>query len=55
MLSLYELDLLVFEHEDEDIKAFEGSCSPLDIYTASADVSENYGIYRPQIRSDQGV
>ena len=55
MLCLYQLVLLVLEHDEEDIAAFRIHVHPLTSRLQVPRSSENYGFYRPQIRSDTEV
>ena len=55
MLCLYQLVLLVLEHEEEDITAFSIHVHPLTYRLQVLRSSEYYGFYMPQIRSDTEV
>ena len=55
MLCLYQLVVLVLEHEEEDITAFRIHVHPLTSRLQLPRSSENYGLYMPQIRSDTEV
>ena len=55
MLCLYQLVMLVLEHEEDDIKAFRIHVHPLTSRRQVPRSSENYGLYMTQIRSDTEV